>query len=358
VNEGERPTDADADAILANHYALRETGRQILDTANINVSWRVTAGAQQYVLKYVFTQADSRWLAFQEQAIDHRVARDFPIQPLLPTLDRRMPVRTSAGYWQLRPFAEGRAFDLGRDSDRDAAAQALWLLHQTPPVGPADAVSPHYDFDDWVRFPETTLRSTLTELSRSADRERLRQLGTLYNVVAREALTAFDWAQYSSLLPRRVTHGDLHGQNLLFNNDRLTCILDWDGMGIRPRILDVAKATFFLARRGRGEFHIVPLAAARFVSQYEPSGLAQQELVAFIPILQLSMLPSARYLELLRTRAPDRISWYLEWSAAALSSMRPNLEALLEALSDRPLIACDDSTPLRQIISRLEHRDA
>lgn len=327
-----RPAAAEAEAILAGSYNLPATQLTALDSGSVNASWMVEGGPARYVLKHVWGPPPSGCLDFQEKAIDHLVARNFPIQPLLPTADGQKTVRHDDGYWQLRPFAEGRPYELGRETDLDSALDAMRLLHQTPAADGENLPSPNPDLDDWLRMPEATLRATTNELSRLTDRARATHLSTLYDEIRGEALARLSWATYATL-PRRLIHGDLHGTNLFFNGDRLTCIVDWDAMGVRARVLDIAKAAFFLTRRMRGEFRLIPSATMRFLNRYGLPALRPEEFGAMIPILQLSFLPTLRYLRLMRTRAPSRLAWYLEWSAAGAASVRPELGPVLDSLA-------------------------
>ena len=50
-------------------------------------------------------------------------------------------------------------------------------------------------------------------------------------------------------LPHMPTHGDYGGDNLLFQGDRIVAIGDWDFVGVRERVFDLAYSWYWMFRR-------------------------------------------------------------------------------------------------------------
>ena len=59
--------------------------------------------------------------------------------------------------------------------------------------------------------------------------------------IAREIIKAcLDFADVYKILPRQLIHRDVHAGNMLFDNGRLVCFLDFDSSQINARLFDIA----------------------------------------------------------------------------------------------------------------------
>lgn len=45
------------------------------------------------------------------------------------------------------------------------------------------------------------------------------------------------------------SHGEIQGQNMIFNRNKLVSLIDWDSLSIRPRVYDIAMSAIFLSRK-------------------------------------------------------------------------------------------------------------
>ena len=57
------------------------------------------------------------------------------------------------------------------------------------------------------------------------------------------------WHQIGRLLPQQPVHGDFGGDNILFREERIVALLDFDLMAIHERVFELAYSLYFMFRR-------------------------------------------------------------------------------------------------------------
>lgn len=120
-----------------------------------------------------------------------------------------------------------------------------------------------------------------------------------------------------SKLRMTLSHGELQGQNLLFNNSDII-VLDWDSISIRPAIYDIAMSICFLCRTGRGNF-IIDL--QKYDYYIEPFSLTSQEKEC-LPLFMIGVfIPDIKLLMNYFNENTQKAKWYLDWSCNAISDI-------------------------------------
>lgn len=128
-----------------------------------------------------------------------------------------------------------------------------------------------------------------------------------------------------------IYHGDLHGQNLIFNESRQATVIDWDETGFSRRPADAGKTLWLTCRRGRGDFVLHPPVVRHFLERMHArlhvpyasaSDLAKLGAVWF--------LPRYSHVALLKQRDPDLVLWYLGWVSRFWSRFQHNLGLVAE----------------------------
>ena len=68
---------------------------------------------------------------------------------------------------------------------------------------------------------------------------------------AKELLLIIDtwWQNAALFLPVQPLHGDYGGGNILFQSDTIVAILDFDFLGIRERVFELAYTTYWMLKR-------------------------------------------------------------------------------------------------------------
>jgi Ser/Thr protein kinase RdoA (MazF antagonist) len=298
---------------VLRRFGIEADTLQPVESGSPNHSWIISAGPRRLVVKECTHDGSAAWFQFQEVTIEQLVAADFPIQALLAAPDGRRTVEHDGGRWQLRQFVAGDDFVPGNADHLDEACRVLARLHAHPvTIPPRDG--PNQDLEYWLEGGDACLQELLAEAASLAP-DRVRALEPVYRDVWERAHGALDSEAYRAL-PARLIHGEFHGNNLLYAEGRLRCLLDWDGVQVRPRIYDVARAGFFLTRVRRGAFQLNRTLTERFLRAYEVAcGLTGAERAAIVPILQFYFLPTPRYLRQLAGHQPDLLHWYLGWSS-------------------------------------------
>ncbi|MEK8174675.1 phosphotransferase [Streptomyces sp. M19] len=275
-------------------YGIRPLAVERLERESLNVVWRFTAADGRYTLKRLGRPAEERWLAFQDAAVTRAAAHGVPVEPLLHTLDGRSNASADGALWQVRRYVGGRHGTDGAAADLRAAAEAIAAVHAVPVDGlPEPGVNPIQDMEFWLGADAGALDALGALVCETAGPPVWDEMADAYRGAYHRARAELDLAAYHAL-PATLTHGEPAGSNLVFDDDgTLISLLDWDGVDIRPRVYDLARALLFLARTGRGSFRVhhglgVDL-LLRAAGEQPPS---HAELRAIAPILELYFVPT------------------------------------------------------------------
>lgn len=120
-------------------------------------------------------------------------------------------------------------------------------------------------------------------------------------------------------LQKSFSHGEIQGQNLIFDKSGSCKVVDWDSISIRPRIYDIAMSSCFLCRAGRGNFIINCDLMDSYVDKFELTDIERKYLPVF---RQIAFLPDLDLLEEYYSFNPLKAKWYLEWSIEALKNIK------------------------------------
>ncbi|MCH5586063.1 phosphotransferase [Shimazuella sp. AN120528] len=315
-----------------NRYFMGSlTDIEILQGASPNRCWLIRSNSGLFVLRKCVRNRNREWLQYLERLTESLLVLGFPVAPLIESRQRDQTVYYADDYWQLRPYIEGRFYQLGRNEDIFEALATLLNLHQIDkfPNGPTN---PNIGVERWIESPEQGLKETEIALFRCANRKHVEKLIKLFSATLEDALMTLSSDRFQSL-PFVLTHGDFHGTNLIFNQNKLISVLDWDTVEIRPRIYDIALAAFLLTRKRRGSFEINPSYTKKFLEIYSThSRLTREEWSVIVPLLQLHYIPTKRYLDLMRIYAPNLLNWYLKWSVDAIISIKHQLNPVINQL--------------------------
>jgi len=318
---------------LRSCYGLHPRRVERLIRSSPNAVWRVRADEGEFALKRLGREAAPTWLDFQRAATDRAAICGIPVERLVSSVDGRTTIEAGNEQWQLRRYVPGRSMTDGALPDLRAAGAFIAALHAVPLDGLLAGGNPVQDMEYWLAADEPGLDELAATVVRCTSIETWERLGTAYRDAYRRARGELDWPLYDAL-PKVLTHGELAGSNLVFGPDgTLVGVLDWDGVDVRPRVYDLARASLFLARTARGAFtvdHDLVLELLRSASG--GSYPSPPELAAITPILELYCVPTARYVAQLAARSPETLEWYLAWSAGGAATVRDVMRPALTAV--------------------------
>lgn len=150
------------------------------------------------------------------------------IPRMLPTLEGEYVLKDQNGLWQLTRYYKGTKLDRPGYLDHGDLGQSLGDfmagLHQNSPEI-EDIFTGVFWLGPYVKTLAANLRRSRPELYREL-------------VPVLEFLEPF--FELEKTLPKAVCHGDIHPMNVLWKQHRVSKVIDWEFMGMKARIFDMA----------------------------------------------------------------------------------------------------------------------
>ncbi|MBI3970867.1 MAG: phosphotransferase [Chloroflexi bacterium] len=222
---------------------------------NLNLLVRSPAGA--HVLRVHRPWVTSDWVATLHRAKGLLAQSGIPVcQPIRTRAGEAMLV-VDGRVVEVEPFVahDARADTWPRDVRafamlarlHDAFAQDGLGLFVPPRV--SNYGTP-LQLERWLAKTERLVLGRLEEDERRRGLEAERALSICR--ATRDVLGWFGawWETVGEQLPRLLTHGDYGGGNVLFQNDQVIAILDFDFLDFRERVFDLAYSLYWALVRG------------------------------------------------------------------------------------------------------------
>ncbi len=254
-------------------------------------------------------RSDPYRVAFAHTLQRFLASKHFPLPHLVGTKDQNNSMlKLGEKIYEVFEFIEGGPYNGGLVATYEAG-KALGLYHTLVRAFRSDYEPPrgHYHDARMVYDAFKPLGLMLVKRSHLRGREGellelLKNLRRAYKRAAR-AVNELGMADWES----QIVHSDWHPGNVLFQNEHVVAVLDYDAARIRPRITDVANGClqFSMVTGGRDLSTWEPrtdlLRAKRFLRGYdEVSVLARAELAA-VPHLMQEVLIAQAIEPILRT---------------------------------------------------------
>jgi Ser/Thr protein kinase RdoA (MazF antagonist) len=256
------PTAGAAERVLDSYPLERPVVLHRDDVGVINDNWLVEdAAGTRYVLRAYRRVRDPARIAFQLAFQEHLWGAGFATAPVVQTREGAPYAEDGGLYWALFGFVDGVEFDFQRlEQAREAGArlaqfQALAESFAGPVADPpTEVVGPA----NWsAPVSSHVWRTSILDEEHEV---RLRELLgdgshddglTYYSRWRREAASAWPLDRLAAL-PVSWLHCDYHGRNMLFQQDRLVGLFDFDFLARGPRTFDLGRAVFNFGRESRG----------------------------------------------------------------------------------------------------------
>lgn len=266
----------------------------------------------------------------------------FPAPVLVPTSTGETFLSLGDELFEIEEFVEGQSYDHNRPAHMEAAARTLGLFHSLvrdfAPGALCDQQELYHPLSTDSIFDNLLEAWLFDQTAKEADAVR-----RIREQVA--SLTA-RFASHGKL-PRQVIHGDYHAGNMLFDDDRIVAVVDYDKTNWQPRIAEVAEALiYFSSPRADRLKHLVYTGFleeepfARFLENYASAAILDRAEVKALPdyigCIWLSM-SLQRLLERHRERPSEAESALREvlalgtWASANAQSIRKAAQAAMEA---------------------------
>lgn len=277
---------------------------------------------RRLVIRRFRRNPDRARIAFQLDVQEHLSRAGVPTAAIVATRDRR---RITPGEPPCVAFEyiDGAHYAFTSLAQLKAAARTLAHLHDTLDTLRIDdvptAMNPHVE--RWWQLPGQEIEALGATV-------RPHDLALLQRTVAQLDLDA------CARLPAGFIHGDFHGRNLIFSQDEVAAVLDFDVVHRTVRAVDVARSMLAFARPQRGSIYVRTEFATTFLAEYQRHRpLTDPERAALPTLLALVFTPRAEKCKLLATEGEDPASWAAERIGAvvALARQREQLARTIAA---------------------------
>ena len=228
-------------------------------------------------------------------------------------------------------YIEGSEFDFSRMAQVAEAGRRLAQFH---------IVGSSIDLEEVVIEVNYTLRRWWTDGD-----EELAALEEMFSSDGIEEELAFlrDWQAELlrewplarlDALPAGWLHSDYHGRNMVFVDDELRGLFDFDPLHRGFLIEDVGHALFMFSRAFRGSTHMRPEAARLFLDEYHRRRpLRREEREALPMAVVLVWAPSAPYHQLLRQDGQDTFAFFRHY-VQLMRDLEAEMERLVPLLTE------------------------
>lgn len=242
----------------------RLAGSLSASTRNDNLLVQDAAGGA-YVLRRYRRNPSSERMELQLRLQQHLFRHGLPTSRVIETNGGKRFACSDGGFWALFTFVPGTEYDFQREGQVRQAATWLARFH-VGAEGFRGADAPGETIPDvrgwWLDGEAELARLEAMFRGHGVDAELSYLRRWRSRLLRTWPLAALD------VLPRAWVHGDYHGRNVLFADDRLVGMFDFDVVHRGFRIEDVAMALFTFGRPHRHSRRIRPGTALAFLDEY------------------------------------------------------------------------------------------
>jgi len=252
-------------SLVLEHYALGQLqAAQRIEEGFVNDNWLVETARGRYLLKRRPPSQrkpgrtnDLRQIHAQHNLMKWLRAAGFPAPAIVPTTGGETLLLLNGELYEIQGYIEGSPYDHNRSAHLEAAAITLGRYHA--------------HVEGFAPAMLCTLGDLYTPTSASAALRlvttRLHEVGqlsqdpglaaTIEQLGGRVRDLTARFARHEAF-PRLVIHGDYYAGNLLFRDDQIVGVVDYDKANWQPRVVEVAEALIYFASPRPGQLkHLV-----------------------------------------------------------------------------------------------------
>lgn len=247
-------SDEDATRVLTHYDLGKLRNCRRVERGYVNENWVVETSTGRYFLKHRCTDLqDPHTVTAQHALIQHLRDVGFPAPAVVPTSDGETFVELQSELYEIHEYIPGELYDLTRPAHFRQAARTLgWyhnaiekfdhpLFHQPREIyGLARLASILKQLEErWHDHTTPQLDPLIAELN-----EHFRDLEARFSGIGE--------------LPELVIHGDYYADHLIFRDDEVVGVVDYDLARWTSRVIEIAEAVIYFATKHQNEFkHIV-----------------------------------------------------------------------------------------------------
>lgn len=179
---------------------------------------------------YRQTPPQAAWLVERAATLVYLASAAYPAPRVVPTVDGALTAHEQGWSTLLLTYVEG-TMATGTAADFHALGQQLARLHKLEPTPAASATSP-LPYCRWQ--PQSRIIDWLAGLNRVAD-QCPAELRGLYAFSVETLTQVAQWTP----MPVCILHADPNSTNAVRTPDGALVLVDWDGAGLGPPLLDL-----------------------------------------------------------------------------------------------------------------------
>ncbi len=181
----------------------------------------------------------------QEQLAGHR----FPVAGLISTIDGETIVEHEGRVYELFKYVQGSRFDKTNPQAAEAG-RVLAHFHDLLRSYPIEPSMQRRTYHVGSRVHEVLhkLKDVLEAKESESQLEGLDETIAYLSEAYQSAYEAVERTEPTSL-PQCVVHGDWHPGNMLYNDDEIIAVIDFDSIRYCPRITDLANGALQFSMR-------------------------------------------------------------------------------------------------------------
>jgi homoserine kinase type II len=242
------------------HYDLGElkTARRV-ERGFVNENWDLTTSRGRYFLKRRHPDlCDPGVIHAQHALVEHLRRKGFPAPAILPTVGGATLLALDGECYEIHEYVAGAPYDDDRPAHFCQAASTLGHYHACVQGFAPRAL---HDLDEL--YTPAVLNANLDNLVAAWEPGSITQ-----QLAAHADDLAARYASHGDL-PHLVIHGDYYAGNLLFEDDRVVAVVDYDKVRWQPRVVELGEALIYFASPRPGLGHLEHLVYGGFL-HWEP----------------------------------------------------------------------------------------
>ena len=240
---------------LLGHYNLG-----VLKTAQrigrgfVNENWKVETTRGRFFLKRRHPDLrQPKIIRAQHALITYLKPKCFPVPQILPTTSGNTLLVLDGDFYEIQTFIDGVPYQTERAAHFRNAAAILGFYHMCV----EGFSSPALGEQGTLYCPEKLNENLNKVVTRWEEERNSMTLDTLKRLKANAVNLAHRFSKHPQL-PELVIHGDYHAGNLIFKDDKIAAVVDYDKASWQPRVAELAEALIFFSANSPGLFtHIV-----------------------------------------------------------------------------------------------------
>lgn len=271
---------------LLNEFGSTASSITPLNGGAVNEHWRVEADGRPLVLRRYNPRHNPAGIPYEHQVLGHMAARGWPVAAPIPALNGRTLLEIEGSRYALFPFLPGSPAPFSR-ALLEEKGRLLARLHRDLASAPVSGQRPGFgrvtELDAWLAPDRFFTLDALLAWTRRGD-------PALANAIRRECELSQEELHRLGFnaIPDTVVHFEFYRANLLFEQRKLSAVLDFDFVHQDAAVSDIGRS---VAIECMADGRIISERLACFVTGYlHELPLSEPELELVIPAIRANLL--------------------------------------------------------------------